>query len=332
MENQKKKLDDNKIKEYSEKIEKIKGQIRKMVVGQDAVIEKLFVGLLSNGHVLIEGVPGVAKTLLIRTLAKTVGAKFSRIQFTVDLLPTDITGITAYNQVMQEFYVLKGPIFANFILADEINRAPPKTQSAMLEVMAERQCTIGKETFKLPEPFFVLATQNPLETAGTYNLPEAQIDRFLLKLFMPYPKVEDEKKILNQNINIHRFEEFDVQTVIEATEILKMQEDVKKIFLSEKIEDYIVKIIDATRNPDKYKIKLGKYIAWGCSPRASIGLYITSKALALIKGRTFVIPNDVKEVALPVMRHRLILNYEGLAEGIKSDEIIEEILRKIPIS
>jgi len=324
-------LEEKVIKEYSKKIDLIKHEISKIVVGQDEVIDKLFIGLLSNGHVLIEGVPGVAKTLLIRTLSKTVGSKFSRIQFTVDLLPTDILGITAYNQVMQEFYVVKGPVFANFLLADEINRAPPKTQSAMLEVMAERQCTIGKETFKLPEPFFVLATQNPLETAGTYNLPEAQIDRFLLKIFMPYPKLEDEKKILNQNINIHKFDDFDVKTVIQGSDIIRMQKDVKKVFISEKIEDYIVRIIDATRHSEKYKIKLGKYIAWGCSPRASIGLFIASKAAALINGRTFVIPNDVKEVALPVMRHRLILNYEGMAEGIKSDEIIKEIIHRIPI-
>lgn len=332
MQKTKAKLDEKSVKAYSDKIIQIKKEIGKMVVGQSKVIDRLFVGLLSNGHVLIEGVPGVAKTLLIRTLAKTVGAKFKRIQFTVDLLPTDITGITAYNQTMQEFYVVKGPVFANFLLADEINRAPPKTQSAMLEVMAERQCTIGKETFPLPDPFFVLATQNPLETAGTYSLPEAQIDRFLLKVFMPYPDMDDEKKILDQNINIHKFDEFDINKVFDAEEIMKMQKDVKKIYLSEKIEDYIVKIVDATRNSEKYKIKLGNYIAWGCSPRASIGLFIASKACALINGRTFVIPNDVKEVALPIMRHRLILNYEGLAEGVKTDDIIKEILKKIHIS
>ncbi len=325
-------LDESVIKEYSEKIEKIRKEISKMVVGQNDVIDKLFIGILSNGHVLIEGVPGVAKTLLIRTLAKTVGSKFNRIQFTVDLLPTDITGITSYNVETKEFYVVKGPIFANFLLADEINRAPPKTQSAMLEVMAERQCTIGKETFPVPDPFFVLATQNPIETAGTYNLPEAQIDRFLLKVFMPYPEMGDEKKILDQNINIHKFDDFDIKTVIQGSEIIKMQQDTKKVFLNEKIEDYIVKIVDATRNPDKYKLKLGQYIEWGCSPRASIGLFITSKAAAMINGRTYVTPNDVKEVALPVMRHRIIPNYEGMAEGIKTDDIIKEILKKIPIS
>ena len=326
------KLDESKVVEYKDKIGEIKKEISKMVVGQEAVIDRLFVGLLSNGHVLIEGVPGVAKTLLIRTLSKTVGSKFSRVQFTVDLLPTDITGITSYNAETKEFFVVKGPVFANFLLADEINRAPPKTQSAMLEVMAERQCTIGKETFKVPNPFFVLATQNPIETAGTYNLPEAQIDRFLLKVFMPYPKMEDEKAILDQNINIHKFEDFDIKTVIQADEIITMQEDVKKIYLNEKIEDYIVKIIDATRSPSNYKIKLGEYIEWGCSPRASIGLFIASKAAALINGRTYVTPNDVKEVALPVMRHRLIPNYEGMAEGIKTDDIIKEILKKIPVS
>ncbi len=325
-------LDENIIKEYRDKIQKIKTEISKMVVGQNDVIDRLFIGLLSNGHVLIEGVPGVAKTLLIRTLAKTVGSAFNRIQFTVDLLPTDITGITSYNIDTKEFYVVKGPIFANFLLADEINRAPPKTQSAMLEVMAEKQCTIGKETFPMMDPFFVLATQNPIETAGTYNLPEAQIDRFLLKVFMPYPELKEEKKILNQNINIHKFEDFDIQRVIEGEDIIQMQNNVKEVYLNEKIEDYIVKIVDATRNSDKYKIKSGQYIEWGCSPRASIGLFIASKAAAMVNGRTYVIPNDVKEVALPVMRHRLILNYEGLAEGIKTDDIIKEILKKIPIS
>ncbi|MBN2101505.1 MAG: MoxR family ATPase [Candidatus Aenigmarchaeota archaeon] len=332
MAGEKPKLEEKKVKEYSEKINTIKKEISKMVVGQNEVIERLFIGLLSNGHVLIEGVPGVAKTLLIRTLAKTVGSQFNRIQFTVDLLPTDITGITSYNAETKEFFVVKGPVFANFLLADEINRAPPKTQSAMLEVMAERQCTIGKETFPVPDPFFVLATQNPIETAGTYNLPEAQIDRFLLKVFMPYPKPDEEKRILDQNINIHKFDDFDVNPVIQAKEIIEMQEDVKKVYLNEKIEDYIVKIVDATRNPSNYKIKLGQYIEWGCSPRASIGLFIASKAAALINGRTYVTPNDVKEVALPVMRHRLIPNYEGMAEGIKTDDIIKEILKKIPVS
>ena len=326
------KLDESKVAEYRNKINEIKKEISKMVVGQEAVIDMLFVGILSNGHVLIEGVPGVAKTLLIRTLAQTVGSQFNRIQFTVDLLPTDITGITSYNAETKEFFVVKGPVFANFLLADEINRAPPKTQSAMLEVMAERQCTIGKETFPVPDPFFVLATQNPIETAGTYSLPEAQIDRFLLKVFMPYPDMDKEKTILDQNINIHKFEEFDIKTVIQANEIIKMQEDVKKVYLNEKIEDYIVRIVDATRSPSNYKIKLGQYIEWGCSPRASIGLFISSKAVALVNGRTYVTPNDVKEVALPVMRHRLIPNYEGMAEGIKTDDIIKEILKKIPIS
>ena len=323
-------IDERTIDAHREKLENVKREIGKLIVGQKEVIDGLFLGLLCNGHILVEGVPGIAKTLIIRTLAKATGCDFNRIQFTVDLLPTDITGITVYNKD-KGFYVVKGPVFTNFILADEINRAPPKTQSALLEAMGERQVTIGKETFILPNPFFVMATQNPIESAGTYSLPEAQIDRFLLKLFMDYPTSDDEMKILKKNINLYKFDDFNIKAAITPQEILKMQEDTKKIYMGQKVEQYCVNLVDATRRPKKYGIKLGKYIEIGSSPRASIGLFIVSKANALVHGKNFVIPDFVKEIAHIVMRHRIILNYEGMAEGIKTDDIVKEILEKVPI-
>lgn len=323
-------LDERTIEEYRGRLDTVRREISKLIVGQKEVVDGMLLGLLCNGHVLVEGVPGIAKTLLIRTFAKVTGCDFKRIQFTVDLLPTDITGITAYNKD-KGFYIVKGPVFTNFILADEINRAPPKTQSALLEAMGERQVTIGKETFILPDPFFVMATMNPLEQAGTYTLPEAQIDRFLLKLFMKYPSNQEELKILKQNINLYKFEEFDIRAVITPQDIIKMQNDTKKIYMSQKVEQYCVNIVDATRNPKKYGIKLGKYVEIGSSPRASIGLFITSKANAVIHGKNFVIPDFVKEIAYPILRHRIILNYEGIAEGINTDDIVKEILEKVPI-
>ncbi|MCK5022649.1 MAG: MoxR family ATPase [Candidatus Aenigmarchaeota archaeon] len=323
-------IEESDVKSYSEKLAIIKKEIGKAVVGQHEVVDGLLTGLLCNGHVLIEGVPGIAKTLLIRSLSMSTGCTFSRIQFTVDLLPTDVTGITAYHEE-KGFYVIKGPVFANFILADEINRSPPKTQSSLLEAMGEKQVTIGKNTYKLDEPFFVMATMNPIESAGTYSLPEAQLDRFLLKLFMGYPESKEEMDILKKNINLYKFSDFNLKTVIKPEEIVKMQSDVKKIYMSKKVEQYCVNIVDATRNPKKYKIKLGKYIEWGASPRASIGLFIASKARAFLHGKNFVIPDFVKEVAYSVLRHRIILNYEGLAEGIKTDDVIKEVLGKVPI-
>jgi MoxR-like ATPase len=323
-------MDERTISGHRAKLEQVNREISKLIVGQKDVINGMFLGLLCNGHVLVEGVPGIAKTLLIRVLAKATGCDFKRIQFTVDLLPTDITGITAYHKD-KGFYVVKGPVFTNFILADEINRAPPKTQSALLEAMGERQVTIGKETFTLPNPFFVMATQNPIESAGTYSLPEAQIDRFLLKIYMDYPTSEEEIKILRKNINLYKFDEFDIKAGITPQDIINMQEDVKKIYMSQKVEQYCVNIVDATRRPKKYGIKLGKYIELGSSPRASIGLFIVSKANAVLHGKNFVIPDYVKEIAAPVMRHRMILNYEGMAEGIKTDNIVKEILEKVPI-
>jgi MoxR-like ATPase len=316
---------------YGRKLDAIRKEIKKVIVGQDRVVDGLLIGLVSNGHILVEGVPGIAKTLIVRTLAEVTGCKFNRIQFTVDLLPTDITGITAYSKE-KGFYVVKGPIFSNFVLADEINRAPPKVQSALLEAMGERQVTIGKETFQLPSPFFVMATQNPIESAGTYPLPEAQTDRFLLKLLMFYPNTSEEKDILKQNISLNKFEDFGLNPVILPEEILEMQQIVKQVYVDKNVEEYIVRIVDATRNSAKYGISLGKYIEWGSSPRGSINLYLASKAKALIEGKNFVNPQFVKEIAHDVLRHRIILNYEGMAENIKIDDIITEVLSKVPLS
>jgi len=286
--------------------------------------------LIANGHVLLEGIPGIAKTLLVRALAKSTGCDFKRIQFTADLLPTDIVGITSY-EAEKGFFVIKGPIFSNFILADEINRAPPKVQSALLEAMQEKQATIGKETFEIDPPFFVLATQNPIETLGVYNLPEAQIDRFLFKIIMSYPKKEEEKKIIEQNITVKKFDDFNINSVISQQRIIELQEMTKKISHTDSIKDYIVSLADATRYPEKYKIESGKYIELGSSPRVCIGLFIAAKADALINGEAFIKPQNIKNVALDVMRHRIILNYEGQAEGIKTETIIEEILSKVSI-
>ena len=325
----KKKFDEKKT-ENQKIIANIKKEISKSVVGQEKIINAFLRALISNGNVLVEGVPGLAKTLIVRTLSVVMGCEFNRIQFTPDLLPTDIVGITAYERE-KGFYVLKGPIFSNFILADEINRAPPKVQSALLECMQEKQATIGKETFNMPMPFFVLATQNPLEQAGVYPLPEAQIDRFLFKLSIGYPSLKEEQEILESNITIKKFESFNLKPIMSAEKILDMQDKVKEIYLDKKIEKYIVQIVDATRNPDKYKVKLGKYIDWGASPRASIGLFIASKAEALMQGKNFVTPQYVKEVTYDVLRHRVILNYEAQSENIKVEDVISEILARVPV-
>ena len=311
-------------------INEIKKEISNVVIGQEKVINAFLRALLSDGHVLVEGVPGLAKTLIVRTLSTVMGCGFNRIQFTPDLLPTDIIGITAYERE-KGFYVLKGPIFSNFILADEINRAPPKVQSALLECMQEKQVTIGKETFGMQMPFFVLATQNPLEQVGVYPLPEAQIDRFLFKINIGYPDIKEEQIILNNNITTKRFEDFSLKSIMSPEKILELQADVKKVYLDKKIEKYIVQIVDATRNPNKYKIKLGNYIEWGASPRASIGLFIASKAEAIMQGKTFVTPQYVKEVAYDVLRHRVNLNYEAQSENIKIEDVISEILARVPV-
>ncbi len=319
-----------KIKEYRGYILDAKKQIAKIVIGQHIIVDSVFRAMCANGHILFEGVPGTAKTLMVRTISQTMGCSFSRIQFTPDLLPSDITGLTSY-QKEKGFYIIKGPVFANFILADEINRAPPKVQSALLECMQEKQVTIGHETLQLPLPFFVMATQNPLEQVGTYPLPEAQVDRFLFKLNVGYPTVENEIEVLNKNMTIHKFEQFDVQPTFSPEKIVEMQEMTKKIYLAPKIEKYLVHIIDCTRYPEKYKLKQAHYLEFGASPRGSIGMYISAKANALLNGRTYVIPEDIKTVAYDVLRHRLILTYEAQAEKITTVQVIKEILHKIPV-
>ena len=323
-------LNKNKNREFNVRgVQKIVGEIEKeisrIVVGQGAVVRGIVRAILCDGHVLVEGVPGVAKTLIIRAMASIMGCGMNRIQFTVDLLPTDITGITTYTPD-KGFEVVKGPIFANFVLADEINRSPPKTQSALLEAMQEKEVTISKKTYELPRPFFVMATENPLEVSGVYTLPEAQVDRFLFKLLISYPEPEEEKSILSQNITIHRFEDYKLKSVLSPSLILSLQRRVKKVFTSKAIKDYIVQIVGDSR---KKEADYSKYIAYGASPRASIAMYIASKAEALLNGRDYVIPEDVQTVAFPVLRHRIILNYEAEAEKVNPDSVIKSILNKI---
>lgn len=275
-------INTDEIRKCRNDIEKMKKEVNKVVVGQEEVLTAFARALMCDGHVLVEGVPGTAKTLIIRSIAKVTGCLFNRIQFTVDLLPSDIIGITAYDKD-RGFYTVKGPVFANFIIADEINRAPPKSQSALLEAMQERQVTIGTNTYPLPNPFFVMASQNPIESAGVYPLPEAQIDRFLFKILIGYPKLTEERYVLKQNITLRKFDDFNLQSVITPQRILEMQNLTKQIYLSEEIEKYIINIVDATRNSKKYKIDLGKYIEWGVSPRAGIGMFIAAKAEALLR-------------------------------------------------
>jgi MoxR-like ATPase len=323
------------IKALNEKIQKessfvdlLTMEMEKVIIGQKHMTERLLIGLLSNGHILLEGVPGLAKTLAINTLAKTVDAKFSRVQFTPDLLPADVIGTMIYNQKQEEFSVKKGPIFANFVLADEINRAPAKVQSALLEAMQERQITIGEETFKLPEPFLVLATQNPVEQEGTYPLPEAQVDRFMLKVVLGYPSKEEEKIIIRNSINGFPTP----NCVLNPTDILRARNVVKEVYMDEKIEQYIVDIVDATRSPEKYNLNDFKnLITFGGSPRASINLALASKAYAFIKRRGYVIPEDVRAVCHDVLRHRIGLSYEAEAENITTEEIINGILNNVEI-
>ena len=299
-----------------------------MAVG-DLLVESLLIGLLSDGHVLLEGVPGLAKTLAIKTLASLIDAQYSRIQFTPDLLPADVIGTMVYSQKDETFQVKKGPVFANFVLADEINRAPAKVQSALLEAMQERQVTIGNETFGLPKPFLVLATQNPIEQEGTYPLPEAQVDRFMLKVVIDYPKLEEEKLIIRQNINGDKFE---VKPILKADEIIEARKVVRQVYLDEKIEKYIVDIVFATRYPEKYDLKeLKDMIGFGGSPRASINLALAARSYAFIKRRGYVIPEDVRAVAHDVLRHRIGLTYEAEASNMTSDEIVSKILNKVEV-
>ena len=324
------------IRELNERIERQSAFVTnlttgmdRIIVGQKHLVESLLIGLLSDGHVLLEGVPGLAKTLAIKTLASLIDAKYSRIQFTPDLLPADVVGTMVYSQKDETFQVKKGPIFANFVLADEINRAPAKVQSALLEAMQERQVTIGKETFLLPEPFLVLATQNPIEQEGTYPLPEAQVDRFMLKVIIDYPKQEEEKLIIRQNIN---GEKFNVKPILKAEEIIEARKVVRQVYLDEKIERYIVDIVFATRYPEKYDLKeLKDMIGFGGSPRASINLALAARTYAFIKRRGYVIPEDVRAVAHDVLRHRIGLTYEAEASNVTSDEIVSKILNKIEV-
>ena len=324
------------IRELNERIERQSAFVTNLttgmdqiIVGQKHLVESLLIGLLSDGHVLLEGVPGLAKTLAIKTLASLIDAQYSRVQFTPDLLPADVIGTMVYSQKDESFKVQKGTIFANFVLADEINRAPAKVQSALLEAMQERQVTIGKETFLLPEPFLVLATQNPIEQEGTYPLPEAQVDRFMLKVVIDYPKLEEEKLIIRQNIN---GEKFNVNPILRADEIIEARKVVRQVYLDEKIERYIVDIVFATRFPEKYDLKeLKDMIGFGGSPRASINLALAARTYAFIKRRGYVIPEDVRAVAHDVLRHRIGLTYEAEANNMTSDEIISKILNKVEV-
>ena len=318
-----------KIQQESSFIDLINLEMNKVIVGQKHMTERLLIGLLANGHILLEGVPGLAKTLAIKSLASSIDANFSRIQFTPDLLPADLLGTLIYSQKKEEFQVRKGPIFSNFILADEINRSPAKVQSALLEAMQERQVTIGDETFLLEEPFLVMATQNPIEQEGTYPLPEAQVDRFMLKVVINYPEKEEEKLILRQNIT-SQFPQ--VKKVVKPADILKARNVAREVYLDEKIENYITDIVFATRYPTEYQLrKFEGMINYGASPRASINMALAAKAFAFIKRRGYVIPEDVRAIAHDVMRHRIGLTYEAEAENITTEDIINEILNTIEV-
>ena len=300
-----------------------------VIVGQKHLVDSLMIGLLSNGHILLEGVPGLAKTLAIKTLASLIDAKYSRIQFTPDVLPADVMGTMIYSQAKEQFQIKKGPIFANFVLADEINRAPAKVQSALLEAMQERQVTIGEQTFKLDDPFLVMATQNPIEQEGTYPLPEAQVDRFMLKVIIGYPKKEEEKLIIRQNISGRKI---DIKPVLQPSEIIEAREIVQKVYIDEKIERYIVDIVFATRFPQDYGLgELKEMISFGASPRASISLALAARAYAFLKQRGYVIPEDVRAVCHDVLRHRIGLSYEAEANNMTAEEIISEILNKVEV-
>ncbi len=318
------------IYEKSEKVQLVLDETRKVIVGQSYMLRRMMVGLLSNGHILLEGVPGLAKTMAVNTVSKTVSASFKRIQFTPDLLPADLIGTMIYNQKTSEFYPKLGPIFANFILADEINRAPAKVQSALLEAMQEKTVTISDTTYNLPKPFLVMATQNPLEQEGTYPLPEAQIDRFMLKLLIEYPNREEEKMIMNRMIPDRPIQ---TNTVITPEDVLELRESVKQVYIEEKIKDYILDLIFATREPEKYpKLKeLQNLIEYGASPRATIYLAQAAKAQAFLERRGYVIPDDIKAIGKDILRHRIILTYEAEAEQLTQDDIVERLFDEIEV-
>jgi MoxR-like ATPase len=313
---------------YAKQLNNLQEEINKIIVGQENVIEKLLIALIAKGHVLLEGVPGLAKTLVIRTLSKCLDCSFVRLQFTPDLLPADITGTKIYEHKTTSFKTLKGPIFANFVLADEINRAPPKVQSALLEAMQEKQVSIQGETFEIKMPFLVMATQNPIESEGTYKLPEAQIDRFMFKVLIHHPNKDEEIEIMNRFTEgvVHK-----ANKILSVKNIIDMQDFNEKVYADKKIKEYVAEIVDATRNPDKYKVGIDGHIEYGASPRASLYLILSAKANALLHGRGYVIPEDVKAVSLDVLRHRILLTYEAEAEEISSDDIVKKILEKVKV-
>jgi MoxR-like ATPase len=309
-------------------MERVLYEVKKIIVGQDHLLERMVVALLARGHLLVEGVPGLAKTMAIKTLAEAIGGEFKRIQFTPDLVPADLVGTRIFNQKTGEFTTALGPVFTNLLLADEINRAPAKVQSALLEVMQERQVTIGRETFKVPSPFLVLATQNPIETEGTYPLPEAQVDRFMLKVLIGYPSPTEEFVIVERMTGALQA----VQKVLSAEQLLNLQREADQVYVDPALIEYAVRMVAATRNPKEHGLKeLGHYITFGASPRASINLILTARALAFVRGRRYVLPQDVLDMALDVMRHRLVLSYEALSDNVTSDDLLKKFLDRIPI-
>jgi MoxR-like ATPase len=318
-----------KVREQSAFIPTLKAEIGKVIIGQDYLIDRLIIGMLSNGHVLLEGVPGLAKTLTVKTLAAALKTAFHRIQFTPDLLPADLIGTLIYNPKESDFFIRKGPLFANIILADEINRAPAKVQSALLEAMQEHQVTIGDQTFHLPEPFLVMATENPIEQEGTYPLPEAQVDRFMLKLKIDYPSIEEERRILDRMARTEN--DLTVNPVIDPAVILSARRAIDEIYTDDKIKDYILSLVFATRDPDRYGLKIKEYLRYGASPRATLALTIGARAHAFLQGRGYVTPQDVKSIAPDILRHRIIISYEAEAEELTSDDLIEKILSEIPV-
>ena len=317
------------VKVASEFVDNLRTEMGKVIVGQSYLVDRLILGLLANGHILIEGVPGLAKSLAVQVLARTINTSYQRIQFTPDLLPADLLGTLVYNPKTGDFSTKKGPIFSNIILADEINRAPAKVQSALLEAMQEHQVTIGLETFPLSEPFMVLATQNPIEQEGTYPLPEAQVDRFMLKLILDYPNKKEEKEIMNR-MAVTDYE-LQVQAVVEADEIIKAREVVNRIYIDEKVKDYILDIVFASREPEQYGLDIKDYIQYGASPRATIYLTVAAKAYAFIKGRGYVTPQDVKTIGKDVLRHRVIVSYEAEAEDLTSEDNIRKIFDQVEV-
>ena len=309
-------------------MERVLYEVKKVIVGQDHLLERLVVALLARGHILVEGVPGLAKTMAIKTIADVIGGEFKRIQFTPDLVPADLVGTRIYNQKTGEFNTSQGPVFTNLLLADEINRAPAKVQSALLEVMQERQVTIGRETFPVPNPFFVLAPQNPIETEGTYALPEAQVDRFMLKVLVGYPNTTEEFVIVQRMTSPMQA----VQKVLSTDQLIDLQQQVDKVYVDPALIEYAVRMVTATRSPQEYGLKeLQRYIMFGASPRASINLILTARALAFVRGRNYALPQEVLDMALDVMRHRMVLTYEALSDNVSSDDLLKKILDRIPI-